>query len=337
MNEKKTGSKEKKTPVKKILLIIAIAVLVLIALIILIPTINARRIPHHFASAKEGRELFLAKTEYYSDFTQNDIDYRLKKSGGTLDEFLEVSANDIKSFNLLEKYLMNCRISKMARKLKKEGYTLPQSEEVVYIKTKMSTEGGNSGFTLGNEIYLSSMNIVTGLIPGAGQYFEHLMWHELYHTLSRNNPDFRAEMYSLINFTVTDSDFEMPPCVRDLYFKNPDVERHNSYATFIIDGKETDCYLVWLCTTDYAQSGSSMVFRNEPVLVPIDGTDTYYTFDRASNLDEVFGSNTNYEIDPEECMADNFADTMQYGLAGRMGKGYDNPEIIQGVIDILKK
>lgn len=34
-------------------------------------------------------------------------------------------------------------------------------------------------------------------------------------------------------------------------------------------------------------------------------------------------------------MADNFADAMQYGVKGRNGQGYSNPEIIEGIIDIL--
>ena len=36
--------------------------------------------------------------------------------------------------------------------------------------------------------------------------------------------------------------------------------------------------------------------------------------------------------DPEECMADNFAYAMLYGMKGKDGKGYPNPEIIQGII-----
>lgn len=63
----------------------------------------------------------------------------------------------------------------------------------------------------------------------------------------------------------------------------------------------------------------------------------YYTKEQASNFDEVFGTNTGYTIDPEECMADNFADAMQYGLEGKNGQGYPNPEIILGVIDIVSK
>ena len=144
-------------------------------------------------------------------------------------------------------------------------------------------------------------------------------------------------MYSLIHFTVADSEFELPPSVRGLLFHNPDVERHDAWATFTIDGQETDCFLVWACLTDYAQAGSPAGFKNEVVLVPTDGTDTYYTKEQASNFEAVFGTNTGYVIDPEECMADNFADAMQYGLNGRGGQGYPNPEIIQGLIRILSK
>ena len=51
----------------------------------------------------------------------------------------------------------------------------------------------------------------------------------------------------------------------------------------------------------------------------------------------MFGTNTGYVIDPEECMADNFAFAMLYGIEGENGKGYPNPEIIQGIIDIMSR
>ena len=328
---------KKKSVMKRILLIAAVAVLALVAVDLCVTAVYARKIPHRFAAAEEGRELLLANTAYYENFTQNDIDYRMKRSGASIEELLEATTHEIRDFNFAEKYLMDRRIAKMAREIEKNGYVLPPLEEITYIKTDMSVEGGNSGYTHGNEIYLNSGNIMFSFLPGAGEYFSHLLWHELFHCLSRNNPDFRAELYALIHFTVADSDFELPPCVRDRYFSNPDVERHDAYATFMIDGEETDCFLLWICPTDYSEAGPVSGFNTEAVLVPTDGTDTYYTREQASNFDDVFGTNTNYVIDPEECMADNFADAMQYGLNGRDGQGYSNPEIIQGVLDALRK
>lgn len=333
--------KKKKHIFRKILLILAIVIVAGIAVDVCITEITARKIPHHFASAKEGRERLLANTEYYDDFTQNDIDFRIQKSGATLDELLEVSTEEIKSFNIFEKYYIDHCLAKMERTIQKNGYELPELEEIVFIKSDMSVESGNSGYTHGTEIYLNTSIVETysvlGWIPGFGQYSDELLWHEMFHCLTRSNSEFRAEMYSLINFTVTDTEFELPPCVADQYFSNPDVEHHNSYATFIVDDREIDCFTAWIVTESYEEAQSGFSGHTATVLIPIDGSDIYYTPEETSNFDEVFGTNTGYVIDPEECMADNFAYAMLYGMEGRDGQGYPNPEIIQGVIDALSK
>ena len=42
-------------------------------------------------------------------------------------------------------------------------------------------------------------------------------------------------------------------------------------------------------------------------------------------INEIFGTNTDYVIDPEEYMADNFGYTLAYGMDGPKGDGYPNP------------
>ena len=65
--------------VKKVLITIGLVLLTVIVVDICRTKIDSGKIPHRFASAKEGRELLLAHTDYYENFTQNDIDYRMKK------------------------------------------------------------------------------------------------------------------------------------------------------------------------------------------------------------------------------------------------------------------
>ena len=72
-------------------------------------------------------------------------------------------------------------------------------------------------------------------------------------------------------------------------------------------------------------------------LVPVDGTDAYYPKDQVSNFDQIFGTNTGYVIDPEECMADNFSYDVVYGMDGPNNEGYSNPEIIEGIFEALSK
>lgn len=326
---------------KKKGLVILLVILVGILVDICVTEIGANKIPHKFASLEEGAELIRTNNDYYEKYTQNDIEFRMRKSGATIDELIDVSVDSVKKFNIFEKYYIDRRVAKMYRKLKRNDYMLPNVDEITFVKMNMDLEGGVSGYTHGSEIYLNGVNVTTytflGIIPEFSKSMDELLWHELFHCLTRNNKEFRAEVYSLIGFTVADSDFELPQSLQEKVLTNPDVEHHDSYATFVIDGQEEDCFVAWITTKDYAEVLSGWNASEAVALVPIDGRDTYYLSEQASNFDEVFGTNTYYVIDPEECLADNFAYAMLYGEKGRDGQGYPNPEIIQGIISIMKQ
>ena len=331
--------KRKKRISKRILLLVLGGLLIITVFYIFLVKAESNKLPHQYASQEEGRELMLGNTEYYANYTQNDIDFRLRKNNGTIDELLEASARSVGEFSFIEKYFIDSRLAKMYRTLKRKGYELPPVEEIIFISTDMDLESGASGYTHGTQIYLNTVSIKVStflsFIPGFRQSADELLWHELFHCLTRNNPDFRREMCSLIHFTVADSDFEIPSCVAEYCLSNPDVEHHDSYATFVIDGQEIDCFTAWITTKQYEKGVSGWSDYETTALIPIDGTDIYYTREQASNFYEVFGENTQYVIDPEECMADNFMLAMLYGMGGKDGKGYPNPEIIQGIIDAV--
>ena len=333
--------KTKKHVWMKIIFGVFLAALFVGLLCICMTKSKADKIPHRYASAKEGCRLLLDNTEYYDKYSQNDIDFRLQKSGATLQELFDESTKSIQDFSFMEKLAIDYRLSQMQKTIEENGYVFPPIEEIVFIKMDMTLESGAEGYTHGTQIYLNADDVSRYAVNCFDEKMIHnmdkVLWHELFHCLTRNNSDFRKEMYSLINFTVTDSEFEIPPCVKNLYISNPDVEHHDSYATFEIEGREIDCFIVWKTTMSFDEAHSKFIECNEVALVPIDGTDTYYTKEQASNFDEVFGTNTGYVIDPEECMADNFMYAMIYGVAGRKGKGYPNPEIIRGIVENLSR
>ena len=73
------------------------------------------------------------------------------------------------------------------------------------------------------------------------------------------------------------------------------------------------------------------------MLVPVDGSGRSYKAEEASNFFEVLGENTDYTIDPKECMADNFAFLIAYDLEGPAGEGYRTQSIIDGIREYLQK
>lgn len=302
---------------------------------------NTSEIRYRYASREEGQELLLSNQAYYDEFSQNDLEYKLQKKDATMEEYIPYAKEQVQDFTEEEKTLIGSYLTGMKEKLKENGYVLPAIDEIVFIKTSMKEENGAGGYTHGTQIYINA-KILDDAINGdektkekESDFLTEFFWHELFHCLTRCNPEFRAQMYELIHFTVGEKEFPIPPSVKAYYISNPDVEHHNSYASFRIDGNDIDCFCALITTKHFEKEGESFFKCATTALVPIDGSDVYYTPEQAENFNEIFGKNTDYVTDPEECIADNFAYAMAYGLEGEDGKGYPNPEIIEGILSYV--
>lgn len=293
--------------------------------------ISDSQIDYRFASREEGIELMLANEEYYDGFSQNELDFKMQQSGATMEEYQEFASEQVCEFTDEQMARIDESIARIEQTIDENGYQLPPLDEIVFIATTMEEEPGAGGYTHGTEIYLG--DFVTDLCDD--ETLDFIIAHELFHCLTRCNPDFRAEMYELINFTVTGEDFEIPENVFEYHISNPDVEHHDAYATFHINGEDIDCFTDFVTTEHYEQAQSDFFSVGTTALIPIYGTDTFYTPEEADNFYDVFGRNTGYVIDPEECMADNFAYALVYGMTGPNGEGYANPEIIEGILTNL--
>ena len=289
------------------------------------------------ATKEEGIDYLMSNTEYYEGFTQNDLDYKMQKKGAELDEYLEFSREQVLDFTDEDLKLINESMADIEQILSEKEYTLPELDPIVFIKTTQDEECGSAAYTHGTQIYLGEYCFTIAKQSEEGKiWFETVLAHEIFHCLTRSNPDFRKEMYKLINFEVQDEDFEIPPSVEEYFINNPDVEHHNSYGTFVINGEEVDCFAVLVTTEHFEKEGDSFFDCMTTGLVPVDGSDMYYVPDDASNFYEVFGENTGYVIDPEECMADNFSYAVIYGPEGPGGNGYPTQDIIDGIVDYLE-
>ncbi len=297
------------------------------------------QIGYRYASKDEGEDLMMSNEAYYAGFSQNELDYKMQKKDATMDEYLAFAEEQVLDFTDEEKELLDGYFAGMEKKLAENGYMLPPLDEIILIKTTMKEEMGASGYTHGTQIYISGDRMQAAIAgeEGADDYMAEFLWHELFHCLTRCNPDFRAEAYKLIHFTVVDKDYTLPPSVFEYHISNPDVEHHNSYATFRINGEDIDCFTDFVTTKHFEKKGETFFDCGTTALVPTDGSDIYYTPDQAENFDEIFGTNTDYVIDPEECMADNFSLALCYGTDGPEGKGYPDPEIIDGMLAMLKQ
>lgn len=285
-------------------------------------------IPYRFASASEGIELRMANTDYFENMTQNDLDYRVGKLGATLDEMKAIARKQGDEFTDAEKQGIEETMARIEERFREIGFDYPSDLEIVFVKNKMKDEYGAVAYTHQNQIYLEGDNLdfmisIPGMLDGT-------IAHELFHILSRNDPEFRQQMYAILGFTIAEEP-EFSPEVRAILASNPDVEAFDSYATFDINGQMTKCAVVTLLKNPYRE-GAYLVDNFSTGIVPYDAPDTYYTIDQVSNFWDVFGENSNYVIAAEEGIADNFASAVVYGMEGRE---YKNPEIIQSMLDVM--
>ena len=304
----------------------------------------------HLATADEARWLMQSNTEHYAKMSQLDIDWRLKKTDGTLSELQAMAWQQTRDFTESEKQFFAMAIGIIEDSLRQIGCSLPIPPEIVFIKTTMKEECDPAAYTIKNQIFFGEKYIAKKM-PQVGKTaeenraalmdFTETVAHELFHTTTRNSPVFRQQMYDLIGFTVMSEDLVFPEVIANRILINPDVEHMDNYAEFTIGGKKTRCEIVAFYTKTWAEAhaerGGDVSFFDfvKPFLVPIDDMSRTYTIEDVSDFWDVVGRNTDYVIAPEECLADNFAFAVVRGM--HPVKPYKTPELIGNIIDLLKK
>ena len=306
---------------------------------------NNTKIKYRFADEKKAQELFLSNTKFLNNLNQYDLDYRLNKKNATLEEYKAFGTSQMREFTEKEKNLVSKQIIKMENTLNNQKMNLPFDEEIIFIKSTQKEENGSLSYTHSTQIYLGEeiFNMMGDKSDIRDKFeVEKIFWHELFHCISRTNAIFRKEMYKIIHFTVMDKDFIIPKEIYEISISNPDVEHHDSYATFKIDGKNIDCYMVLTAFKPFNKPGDSFFNCLQFSIVPIDSKGEFCLPQDTENFWEIFGKNTPYVIDPEECLADNFSFAVlnqeyeKYSECKRKGLNFKNPEIIEKIINYLK-
>ena len=222
------------------------------------------KINYHFATLAEGQQLLAANNEYYNSLNQNNVDWRMRKTGATLGELRAFVPSCVCDFNEEEKAAITSAVTFIESRLNDMGAALPfPKEDVAFVKTTMQEESDAGAYTHKTEIYICERIMQYG-IPQDGDdeattesnklYFNYVIAHELFHCLTRNSPEFRSQMYRLIGFTTMGEDLVFSPEIQNLILINPDVEHIDNYAEFTINGQKRNCELLVLFTKTWAEA-----------------------------------------------------------------------------------
>lgn len=290
------------------------------------------RLTARFATVEEGKQLMRTRTLFHHQISESMLPFFLQKKGGTLDEYIEYSAEQVMEFTPEDEQRVNDTLTWLQDHLEKHGLQLPDPGKLTFVKSTGQEAVGAAGYTSEGTIFL-------GWFTFSPEYytddmFREIVIHEISHCISRLYPEYRQALYSLIHFTVLDEDIEVPAEIREQIIANPDVEHHNSYATFTIGGEKKDCYLVFLTDSVFEKPGDNFFSGMYSGIVPLDGSEIYRA-DEVEDFWDIVGRNTDYVEDPEEVMATNLASAITH-----LDDGYESfpsPEILDGIIEYLKE
>jgi len=232
---------------------------------------NNSKITYNYLTAEESADVLGGVDYYYDSLGQKMLEFLCQKKGATAEEYREYSMKQTMDYTEAEKEVLDKSMARIMNIIEENGYKLPKNSNISFAKTTMEEGLGAAGYTHGTTVFLGQdfIDLITNHadVESVNEYCDEVVAHEMFHCLTRNNPDFRKAMYSIINFTVGDSDYDIPKEIKNEMVRNPDVRNHDSYATFTINGEKKDCYLVFLTDNTFEKTGDVFLMACIPDLL----------------------------------------------------------------------
>jgi len=287
-----------------------------------------------YTSVEKGNQLLMQEDDYTKNWSQFDIDSRMQKKNSSKAELFEFIKKQTREWTSSEKNTLDSIFDNIDKLIKKNGFNIDFPDEIYIVKTTAKDEGGAFGFTRANYIVLKDDAIYSKQVD-----LTHLVLHELFHVLSRNNPEFRKEMYSLIGFRIMES-VDYPESIKQYRISNPDATQTDSYISLKVGEQSVDCMMIMYSKRDYdggvffnyVNIGFlSLVGEEVKAIEYIDNNAVLYEINQVSGFFEQVGMNTQYIINPEEIMAENFS------LAILGNNDLPSQELVEKIKVVLKK
>jgi len=266
-----------------------------------------------YADAEQGREVLGAKDAYFHALNRFDRCVRLRTTSTVDDEQLLAHFKAaVGSWDPDEEDYLNGLWAELAPKLEPYRHLIP--ERLVLIKTDGREEGGASvAYTRATAIILNA-----ALMRQIGSRLRHMLCHELFHVISRTNPETRDELYRLIGYESIDG-LSLPADLQQRVLTNPDSPgfTHRRKVT-LASGESIDAVpIFWIeVPLETAVEAPTFFHHLQVGFQKIESArggwravpDGFHAAAAIPDLTKQLKLNTSYglAIQPEEAMAENF-------------------------------
>ncbi len=291
-----------------------------------------------FATVDEGKQILTAKDDFIRCMSPFDRAARMKTDKDVSEEvYLEFVGKNVLAWTGAEQQKITTSFQGVRTAL--EALSLPFPKKVFFVKTTGNEEGG-AAYTRANAIVFPKDDLRAPLAK-----IQKTICHELFHIMSRANPDLREKLYATIGFAKC-NEVAFPPELKSRKITNPDAPRNDHCIRVKVGVKEHWAIPILFSSVEkydvdrggeffnYLQFQLLLVDRPNggPTDRPMgDGQKPKLVgMQQVSGFFEQVGKNTGYIIHPEEILADNFA------LLVLGQRNLPSPEVIEKIEAILK-
>ena len=292
-----------------------------------------------FATVAEGRKILTTRDDFIERLSPFDRAARMKTDREVSEkEFLEFVGQNVLAWTGPEREKLSAALAAIQPALK--ALSLPFPKKIYMVKTSGKEEGG-AAYTRANAIVFP-----VNMLAGNNRSMQKLVSHELFHVLSRANPELKERLYRVIGFEKCD-EIEFPAKLKSRKLTNPDAPKNDHCIRVKVDGKDSWAVPILFSRTEkYDPGRGGQFFRylefrllmverssdSEAVKPIYDGSEPRLAgMNKVSGFFEQVGRNTGYIIHPEEILADNFA------LIVLKQRAMPSPEILSKLEETLQK
>ena len=264
-----------------------------------------------FASVEQGREILTRRDDFIAALTPLDRRARMQTDQDISEkDFLAFVGRSVRSWTPEETNRITSLLQTLGEKL--DRWHLPFPAVVLLVRTS-GEEEFNNWYTRQNAIVFPSSDVA-----GRPSALSNLLLHELFHVLSRHDPELRKACYGIIGFRPI-NEIELPEELRQRKVTNPDgVE--NGWRIGLTNQNEALHAVPILLATGPSfnpnERGASPYNYFRLLVVKPDGTNCMAQRvagrprllrpAETTGWFEQIGRNTGYTIHPDEILADNF-------------------------------
>jgi hypothetical protein len=259
-----------------------------------------------------GRKILTSRDDFVSALSPFDRAARLKTDQAVSeDQYLKFVGQSVMPWSPEEANRITGIFQDLERKLM--VWHLPFPPTVFLIKTS-GREEGDASYTRQNAVVFCERDLQQSKSGLAS-----LITHELFHILSRQNPQLRRELYKNIGFYPLNTT-EFPEELGQRKITDPDGVQYNWFITVTNQGRTLQVIPILYASAPHYVPGQGGEFFDYLTfkLLAVTNNGTRWVPERvrrqlqlmdpaeAQGFFEQVGSNTGYIIHPDEILADNF-------------------------------